>query len=325
MVADAVLLALLALVFDALQGEPKGLYRRFPHPIVVMGRLAAWWEARFNRIALRDSARALLGGLGLILLILAAALVGTLIHRFCARLWLADLYLGILLEGLIASAFIAGRSLSDHVRAVQHGLEISLAEGRRAVRHLVGRSPERLDRAAVGRASLESLAENTSDGVIAPLFWCLIGGLPALMAYKAVNTLDSLWGHRTARYLWFGKAAARLDDLVNLIPARLTALLVTLAALPRSLGVIRLSLRDAPHHRSPNAGWPEAAFAAALHLKLGGPRTYPQEGEIDAATLGEGNANVTSGDIDRALRLYRRTLSLTALLLALGAALAWVF
>ena len=232
MVADAVLLALLALVFDALLGEPKGLYRRLPHPIVVMGRLAARWEARFNRTGLKDAARALLGGLGLILLIL---------------------------------------------------------------------------------------------GVIAPLFWCLIGGLPALMAYKAVNTLDSLWGHRTARYLWFGKAAARLDDLVNLIPARLTALLVALAAVPRSLVVIRLSLRDAPYHRSPNAGWPEAAFAAALHLKLGGPRTYPQEGEIDAATLGEGRANVTSSDIDRALRLYRRTLILTALLLALGAALVWIF
>ena len=172
------------------------------------------------------------------------------------------------------STLLAQRSLVDHVAAVAAGLRAGLAEGRRAVALIVGRDPDRLDAAGVGRAAVESLAENLSDGVVAPLFWGVVAGLPGMLAYKAVNTLDSMVGHHSERYRDFGWASARFDDLVNLVPARLTgAALCLVGGAPRALG-LPVMLRDAPRHRSPNAGWPEAAMAAALGLRLAGPRVY---------------------------------------------------
>ncbi|MGH6959089.1 MAG: adenosylcobinamide-phosphate synthase CbiB, partial [Dongiaceae bacterium] len=200
-------------------------------------------------------------------------------------------------------------SLYRHVAAVAEALEAGgLPAGRYAVSHIVGRDPEQLDDAGVSRAALESLAENFSDGVTAPLFWGLLLGLPGLLAYKAINTADNMIGHRTERHEAFGWAAARLDDLVNLLPARLAgATLAAAAAFLRSTDPAvawHTMRRDAPKHRSPNAGWPEAAMAGALSLALNGPRAYHGE-FIDDPWMGAGGrSDATPGDIRRGLRLY---------------------
>jgi adenosylcobinamide-phosphate synthase len=209
---------------------------------------------------------------------------------------------------LAASSLLAQRSLHQHVRAVAEALETQgLQAGRAAVAMVVGRNPDRLDEAAVARAAIESLAENFSDGVVAPAFWLIAGGLPSAMCYKATNTADSMIGHRTPRYHAFGWAAARLDDVVNLPASRLSALFLVLAAAaigasPR--GALQAVCRDAPGHRSPNAGWPEAAMAGALGLRLAGPRFYA-ETLIDDAFMGDGRREATAADIIRALRLFR--------------------
>ena len=209
---------------------------------------------------------------------------------------------------LAASSLLAQRSLHEHVRAVAEALETNgLEAGRAAVAMIVGRNPDRLDEAGVARAAIESLAENFSDGVVAPAFWLIVGGLPSAMCYKATNTADSMIGHRTPRYHAFGWAAARLDDVINLPASRLSALFLVLAAAaigasPR--GALQAVWRDARRHRSPNAGWPEAAMAGALGLRLAGPRVYG-ETLIDDAFMGNGRREATAADIIRALRFYR--------------------
>jgi adenosylcobinamide-phosphate synthase len=217
---------------------------------------------------------------------------------------------GFLALALLTASLPAQRSLDRHVRAVADALDREgLAAGRRAVSQIVGRNPEALDEAAVARAAIESLAENFSDGVVAPLLWTAIGGLAGGALYKAVNTADSMIGHRSERHLAFGWAAARLDDLVNLPASRLSALWLVLAATipPRSspAAAWRALWRDAGRHRSPNAGWPEAAMAGALGLRLAGPRVYGAE-TVDDAFIGEGRAAAGAADIRRALALYRR-------------------
>lgn len=248
-----------AMILDAAFGEPKAVWQRWPHPAVLMGRAVAWLDDRLNR---RTNRRAR-GVVAMAALGLGAIGLGKLIHA------LPDFGL---IGLLVVAILLAQRSLVDHLRAVGDGLRYSLAEGRRAVARIVGRDTAAMDPPAVARAAIESAAENLSDGVIAPIFWYLLGGLPGLLLYKITNTADSMIGHRTPRHEDFGWAAARFDDLLNLIPARLTALLIALAH--GRTDATKPVLRDAPLHRSPNAGWPEAAMAVVLGTALSGPRSY---------------------------------------------------
>ena len=290
---DAVLLAVLtALVVDALAGEPGWLYRRMPHPVVLLGRLIAALEARLWREGQSPDVRRARGRQLVAAVLAPSAVLGGLL-----TLLLTQGVVGALMAGVLASTLLAQRSLVDHVGAVADGLEQGLDEGRRAVSLVVGRDPEALDAAGVARAAVESAAENVSDGVTAPLFWFLLLGPLGLVAYKAVNTMDSMVGYRSERYLDFGRAAARLDDRANWLPARLTGLLllVVMGGAPR----LPLLAREALKHRSPNAGWPEAAMALSLNLRLAGPRLYPS-GIVDDDWIGQGRTDLDATDIRRA-------------------------
>ncbi|MCA3511028.1 MAG: cobalamin biosynthesis protein [Rhodobacter sp.] len=247
-----------ALLLDAAFGEPHRLWSRLPHPAVIMGRAVSWLDARLNRGHNRKAK----GVLALVVLVCGAGLAGAAI---------ASLPDGGLLEVLAAAILLAQRSLVDHVRAVGDALRLSLGDGRRMVARIVGRDTTALDGAGVARAAIESAAENLSDGVVAPALAFLVFGLPGLMIYKITNTADSMIGHRTPRHEQFGWAAARFDDLLNWIPARLTAALILLANGRFNPAPV---LRDGPLHRSPNAGWPEAAMAVVLDVALSGPRSY---------------------------------------------------
>lgn len=286
---------LVALATDALFGEPDWLYRRVPHPAVLLGRLVAALEARLLVPTDTEARKRQAGVLLLLITVGIATLVSYALHRL-----LRDLPVGWAIEGVLMSSLLAQRSLVQHVKAVADGLGRNLAEGRRAVAMIVGRDPERLDEAGVGRGAVESLAENFSDGVIAPLFWGILAGLPGMVAYKAINTLDSMVGHKNARYAAFGWASARTDDVVNYLPARLSGLLLCLAGAYRQPQLLRPALavmrRDAPRHRSPNAGWPEAAMAAILGVRLAGPRVYGGT-TVEDAWMGQGRAEVTPADI----------------------------
>ena len=302
--APAAVLAvlLLAMAADLVIGDPKWLYRRLPHPVVLIGQGIALLERVLNRQDRPRGSRIRRGGLCTLVAVILAGGLGALLHAL-----LAPLPYGWLAEGLLASTLLAFRGLYDAVRAVARGLDESLEAGRRAVSEIVGRDPASLDGPGVARAAAESAAENFSDGFVAPVFWFLLLGLPGLLAYKAVNTLDSMIGHRNARYEAFGKVAARLDDAVNLVPARLAGLLFVLAAavLPgaSAAGAWRAMRRDAPRHRSPNAGWQEAALAGALGLALAGPRQYGGQ-LVEDHWMGDGRRAVTAEDLGRVLDLY---------------------
>ncbi|KQT45566.1 CobD/CbiB family cobalamin biosynthesis protein [Methylobacterium sp. Leaf456] len=306
---DALGILALALLVEALCGYPDGLYRALGHPVTWIGRLIARLDAGLNRGEF--NARRLKGVLALLVLL---AVVAAFTLALTALAGLVGEIFGILILAFLAASLPAQRSLFVHVRRVAAALRHEgLAGGRRAVSMIVGRDPESLDEAAVCRAAIESLSENFSDGVVAPAFWIGAGGLTGGALYKAINTADSMIGHRTPRHEAFGWAAARLDDLVNLPASRLTALLLIAAAsLDRdaSAGAAwRAVRRDARHHRSPNAGWPEAAMAGALGLRLAGPRTYGAT-RVEDAWMGDGRAEAGPADIERALRLYRRACGL---------------
>jgi adenosylcobinamide-phosphate synthase len=300
---DPLLLLLAGLAIDALFGDMQGVFRFVPHPIVLAGRAIAFFERKLNRPTRTARARRERGVLTVLILVGAAAVIGWVIQALCR-----GRPFGALIEALMIGILIAQRSLFLHVAAVALALRNrGLEAGRVAVSHIVGRDPARLDAHGVARATIESLAENFSDGVIAPVFWYLLGGLPGLFAYKTANTLDSMIGHRSERYRAFGWAAARFDDLLNLVPARLSGLLLSAAALfvgnARPAQSFVAMLRDAKKHRSPNAGWPEAAMAGALGLALAGPRHYA-DGLVSDPWIGDGTARATATDIARALRLY---------------------
>ena len=310
---------LLAFALDALLGDPRWLWRRLPHPVVVMGRAIARLEERWLDGAAPAAAQARRGRTAALLVIGASTLAALAVQELCVRL-----PLGWLPLSLAMSTLIAARGLYEHVAAVAAGLEQGLEEGRHAVAHIVGRDPASLDAHGVARAAIESTAENFADGVVAPLFWGVLFGLPGMAAYKAINTLDSMIGHRSPRYQHFGRFAARLDDLANWLPARLAAFLILAASLclPHTTPSDgwRALWRDAPRHRSANAGWPEAAIAGSLGLRLAGPRRYAGE-TVDDAWMGAGRAAATPPDIRRALRLLVLACGLTAALLALPALL----
>jgi adenosylcobinamide-phosphate synthase len=305
---------LLALALDALAGDPDWLYRRLPHPVVLIGRATSSLEARWLDPAAPPATQRRRGMATSLLVLAASVLAGLALQSLCLSLphgWVA--------LGPLMSSLLAFRGLHQHVAAVARGLGRSLAAGRRAVARIVGRDPERLDRHGVARAAIESTAENFADGVLAPLLFGLLLGLPGMLAYKAINTQDSMIGHRSQHYRHFGRFAARLDDVANWLPARLAALLLLAAALalPGTTPAEgwRAMRRDAPHHRSPNAGWPEAAVAGSLDLRLAGPRHYGGEPAPDA-WMGAGRATATPADIARALRLLAAATLLSGVLLA---------
>lgn len=320
---DTLLLLLAALALDLLVGDMPLLFRFVPHPAVIVGRAVAWLDRRLNRERRGERARLARGIFTVAILAAAAAALGAVLGPV-----LRAVRFGWAAEILIVALLLAQRSLFEHVAAVAMALAGSgLAAGREAVSRIVGRDPQSLDAHGVARAAIESLAENFSDGVVAPAFWYALLGLPGLFVYKTASTLDSMIGYRSPRYLQFGWAAARLDDLLNLAPARLSALLIAGAALlvpEASLGkALRITLRDARKHRSPNAGWPEAATAGALGLALAGPRRYG-EAVVNDAWLGDGRARATAADIGRALRLYMAACLLQAtVVLAAFLALRW--
>jgi adenosylcobinamide-phosphate synthase len=296
-------LALAALIVEAAIGYPAFVYRAIGHPVTWVGAFLAWLEARLNRPAAPESQRRALGILAVAVLVSVSAGAAFALDRV-----LSAGPIGAVLLILAATSLLAQRSLHDHVRAVANALENDgLEAGRETISKIVGRNPNHLDQAGVARAAIESLAENFSDGVVAPALWLIVGGLPCATGYKAANTADSMIGHRTPRYSAFGWAAARLDDVINLPASRLSALFLVLAAAaigasPR--GAAQGVWRDARRHRSPNAGWPEAAMAGALGLRLAGPRVYG-ETLVDDAFMGNGRPEATADDIFQALRLYK--------------------
>nr|WP_206682814.1 adenosylcobinamide-phosphate synthase CbiB [Chthonobacter albigriseus] len=313
---------LLALAVEAAVGYPARLYAAVGHPVTWMGALIARLDGALNDPADSFTRRRLAGVAALVVLLLATtAITAALTAVLNSAGWIGT----FILLPVVASSLLAQRSLHEHVARVRDDLRSGgLAGGREAVSMIVGRNPAYLDEAGVCRAAIESLAENFSDGITAPAFWTAVLGLPGGAVYKAVNTADSMIGHKTERHHAFGWASARLDDLVNLPASRLTALLVVLAALGPSTsaaGAARAVWRDASRHRSPNAGWPEAAFAGALGLSLAGPRVYG-ETRIEDHTMGDGRREATADDIDRALRLYRRSLVLLFAVFALPLAVS---
>ena len=316
-----VTLTLAALLIEALVGYPDRLVRSIGHPVSWIGRLIGALERYCNRDTAEPVQRRALGIITLLLVVTVVAVAAFVIER-----GLLLLPFGVIGVAFLASALIAQRSLHEHVADVADALEKTGAEGgREAVSHIVGRDTEALDEAGVARAAIESLAENFSDGVVAPVFWMLIAGLPGAAVYKAINTADSMIGHRTPRYQAFGWSAARLDDLVNLPASRLSALLIiAAAAVTKSASAAaawQSVRRDARHHRSPNAGYPEAAMAGALGLALAGPRNYGGV-RVDDALMGDKRRAADANDIRAALGLYRRA---DGILIAFVAMLAIAF
>ncbi len=297
-------LLLAALVLDACFGEARGPFARMPHPVRLIGAVVGFFDRKLNRSERSSAERRVRGLLTVAAIVAGAFAVGwgiTAIGRAIPFGWIFELAL--------TTSLIAQRSLDQHVSRVAQGLATQgLDGGRAAVAHIVGRDVTKLDRHGVSRAAIESCAENFSDGVVAPVFWCALFGLPGILVYKAVNTLDSMIGYRTPKYLAFGMAAARLDDLLNLLPARLAGFFVVLGAafVPQATPRVALQVmrRDAGKHRSPNAGWPEAAMAGALGLALAGPRHYPLV-TVEDPWIGDGTADADVADIRRALMVYR--------------------
>jgi adenosylcobinamide-phosphate synthase len=317
---DPLLLLYLGLVIDALFGEMRPLFRTVPHPVVLAGRAIGWFDRRLNRPIRGFGARRVRGILTVIVLVGIAGGLGWGLQYVCR-----DTLAGAAVEVLAIGIMMAQRSLYDHVAAVGAGLvHGGVVSGRLAVSQIVGRDPETLDGPGIARAAIESLAENFSDAVVAPAFWYLAAGLPGLFAYKMANTLDSMIGHRSEKYRAFGWAAARLDDVLNLPAAPIAGLLIAAAAAfdrgTSALHALRIMLRDGRKHRSPNAGWPEAAMAGALGLALAGPRHY-HEGTVEDLFLGDGTPIATAPDINRALQLFFRAYLILSGL-AMGAWLA---
>ena len=301
-IATTVSVLVLALGLEAAFGYPHAIYKQIGHPATWLGALISTLDGALNRAHQSAGLRRAAGVLTLVIIVAIPAGIAWFIERALVSDWAGNLVLAVL-----ASTLLASRSLYVHVRDVAGALETgSIIAARSAVSRIVGRDPQVLDEHGVARAAIESLAENASDGVVAPAFWFLVLGLPGLAAYKAINTADSMIGHRNPRHEAFGWAAARFDDLVNLLPSRLTGLLFAAAALvvpgTSARAALQAMARDASRHRSPNAGWPESAMAGALGLKLNGPKNYAGV-LVNDAYMGDGRREATAQDIRDALRL----------------------
>ena len=318
------LVLFLALVLDRRIGDPDWLWRRLPHPVAGFGAAISMLEKLFNRRDEVPAVRRRTGWLVMALLLLVSLLAGLALERLLRH----SGWPGAVVEILLVAVFLAQKSLADHVARVANALRgEELDGGRKAVSMIVGRDPQTLDEAGICRAAIESLAENFADGVVAPAFWYAVLGLPGLVGYKMLNTANSMIGHKNRRYLDFGRGAALLDDAANWPAARLSALLIGLAAassagLPAGRRAMGAALRDAGLHRSPNAGWPEAAMAGALDLALGGPRSYGGVAVHEPMLNGAGRRSATPSDIHRALVLFRHAANALALLVLLCAGLA---
>lgn len=293
------LMVLLALLLDFFLGEPEKIWDRYPHPATLMGRLVNWLDELLNK----GAARRIKGFVAVAALVLVALVIGMVFET------LNDFsYIGIAVnavEVLIAAVLIAHKSLIDHVRDVAAALQNGVPQGRNAVSMIVGRDTGAMNETDVSRAAIESAAENFSDGVVAPVFWFLILGLPGILIYKIINTADSMIGYQNEEYAEFGYAAAKLDDLLNWLPARITAFLICFAHFDRT--ALDVVFEDADLHRSPNAGWPEAAMAGVLDVSLAGPRSYGGEMSNDLFVNSRGKRDLTSTDILDAVRALNRS------------------
>ena len=297
---------LLALLLDRVIGDPPLLWSKVPHPVVLFGSAISWFDRRLNKENMIRDRRRANGVVAILALLLLAVVVASVLQAFFALFG----PLALLLEILVVAILLAQKSLADHVMAVVQGLrQDGIEGGRQAVSMIVGRDPRTLDESGVSRAAIESLSENFADGVVAPAFWYLLAGLPGILAYKMLNTADSMIGHKSPKYIDFGWASARLDDLANWPAARLSALMIAFGALVhegraaarRSLSV---AMRDSRLHRSPNSGWPEAAMAGALDLQLAGPRIYAGETVNEPMINGAGRPKANHLDIQRAIRVF---------------------
>jgi adenosylcobinamide-phosphate synthase len=301
--------AALALIIERFTGYPQAVYSRISHPVVWVGKLITYLDQRLNKPDV-DVFQGRMRGVAALGILIAAA--------FLPAWWISSLLdgwrLGWLVEVVLATSLIAQKSLTDHVLDVSRALGRSLPEARQKVSLIVGRDPSELDESGVARAALESLAENTSDGIVAPVLWYALLGLPGIAVYKAINTADSMIGHKSETYQYFGWASARLDDLVNLPASRLTGLLFAATVPTRFREIVAVMRRDAPMHQSPNAGWPEAAMAAALGLRFGGPRSYQGE-RVDLPWMGEGREALIRADIGDGVRVMKKAMLLLTILL----------
>jgi adenosylcobinamide-phosphate synthase len=308
------LILLAAIGLDRIVGDPPWLWQRVPHPVVIFGKGIDLFEMRLNTGAFTPEGRRLNGVFTIVALLALSILFGMLLSMIFHHLG----FLGMILEIIVVAVFLAQKSLGDHVQAVADGLlRNGLEGGRQAVAMIVGRDPKTLDDAGVSRAAIESLSENFADGVVAPVFWYLIAGLPGILAYKMLNTADSMIGHKNERFLQFGWASARLDDLANWPAARLSAGFIAVAALLR-LGAgagrrsLSAALRDSGLHRSPNSGWPEAAMAGALDLQLAGPRVYGGIRVSEPMMHAAGRADAGPQDILSGIRVFYTACSVMA-------------
>lgn len=294
---------LIGWLLDRLFGDPE----RLPHPVVLFGKMIAKGERMLNL----GKWRVLKGAL------LAVMLISVVVFATWTMIVVADkvnIYLGMAMRAILVFYCLAGTTLIREVRQVFYAIDSSLDEGRQQVARIVGRDTSELTDEEVRKAALETLAENLNDGVIAPLFWFAIGGVPAMMGYKMVNTLDSMIAYHSPRYLKFGKAAARIDDIANYIPARLTALLMLIAA--RRLNLVSFVMKYGPCHASPNSGWPEAALAGILGCRFGGPHKYFGE-TFDKPYIGNQDKPLTREDMEKAVRINRTAETLGVIIIIL--------
>lgn len=300
------LILLAALLLDRFLGDPDWLWRRLTHPVVVFGAAISWTDKQYNLPSLRALDKEKRGFAVIAFLMIASVIFGWLLSELLIALG----FFGFAIEAVMVGVFLAQKSLAQHVGAVASGLrEDGLAGGRKAVSMIVGRDPQTLDEAGVCRAAIESLAENASDGVVAPAFWYAIFGLPGLLAYKMLNTADSMIGHMNDQYRDFGRASAKLDDLANYVPSRMTGALIVLASKPTDWIVnFKIMMCDASLHRSPNAGWPESAMAAGTGLALGGPRIYAGDIADEPYMNDSGDKFASSIDIERSIVIFWRAM-----------------
>lgn len=303
---DPLFILLIALVLDWYLGEPDVLWSRLPHPVVFFGRAVSLADKRLNMRDDSEDAQYRKGALAVFLLLILSLLISLMLQHFIGMFG----YFGVAFEIFIVFVLLAQKSLSDHVEHVAQGLrDEGLEGGRKAVSMIVGRDPSSLDQSGVSRAAIESLAENFSDGVVAPVFWYMIFGLPGIIVYKMINTADSMIAYRNEKYLWFGRVAAQVDDLANWLPARISAVLISigsglLGGANSFKNSLIKALQDSGLHRSPNAGWPEAAMAGGADIALGGPRKYPDEIVQQAYLNSSGKTNLGPNDIDQAIKIF---------------------
>lgn len=310
---NSISLICLAWLIEACVGWPDGLFKRIKHPVVWLAIPIQWLDQQLNITIYSHTQRYILGCISTLLIVATTTLIAIAIS-----LSLPNTFWGQFIEATLASSLIASRSLYSHVSNILIPLlQNEIEQARKSLSMIVGRDPKQLGQAAIARASIESLAENTSDGVIAPLFWGAIFGLPGIVAYKTINTLDSMIAHRSEKYLAYGGFAARLDDVANILPARLTGCLFALTSLKQKS--FNTMLRDAPRHRSPNAGWPEAAMAGALDIRLSGPRIYNNKTN-DEPWLNEKAQDPSPSHLQQALSLYINAMIFAAILLLICAA-----